>query len=245
MAEVANIIGERGSPLLDTSNSPYRLKRDRYSSHSLILGELFEGRGRRLLDVGAADGYLAQLLTDRGFDVTCVEGNPILASEARKKCACVLMSDLNREVPTINGTFDVIVYGDVLEHLQDPLAVLLHLNRNLARDGLVLISVPNVAHLWMRIQLMLGKFDYAERGILDRTHLRFFTLKSFRKFVQDSGLRLDKLYATPVPLPLIIPERYQGALFNRLHSLNAVVARAWKTMLAYQFVAVCRRSLPA
>jgi 2-polyprenyl-3-methyl-5-hydroxy-6-metoxy-1,4-benzoquinol methylase len=243
MAEVANMFGEPDSALI--SNSPYRLKRDRYSSHSLILQELGEGRGRRLLDVGAADGYLAQLLTERGFDVTCVEGNPILASEARRKCACVLLSDLNREVPHIDGTYDVIVYGDVLEHLQDPLTALLQLNRSLARDGVVLISVPNVAHLWIRIQLMLGKFDYAERGILDRTHLRFFTRKSFKKFVQDAGLKLDKIHATPVPLPLIIPERYQGALFHMLHRLNAAVARLWKTMFAYQFIAVCRRSLPS
>jgi SAM-dependent methyltransferase len=245
MAEVANMVGESGAVLSSASNSPYRLKRDRYSSHSVILSELREGNKRRLLDVGAADGYLAQLFIERGFEVTCVEGNPILAARAREKCASVLVSDLNHEVPSISGPYDVVVYGDILEHLQDPLNVLVQLNRSLARDGVVLISVPNVAHLWIRMQLMLGNFDYAERGILDRTHLRFFTLKSFKGFIQDAGLSLDKMYATPVPLPLIVPERYQGVLFNFLHRLNATAARAWKTMLAYQFVAVCRRSTPA
>lgn len=226
-------------------DSPYQLKPDRYSSHAVLLSRLDQANGRRLLDVGAADGYLAQILTKRGFEVTCLEGNPMLAARAQGKCASVLVSDLNREVPRMNGTYDAIVYGDILEHLQDPLNVLTALNRNLAPGGMVLISVPNVAHLWVRMQLILGRFEYADRGILDRTHLRFFTLKSFKQFIRDSGLVLDELHATPVPLPLVVPERYQGRIFNVLHSMNAALARAWKTMFAYQFIGVCRRSVSA
>src|SRR5688572_7655869 len=208
--EIEDVIPQNLDARTAVRDSPYQLKRDRYSSHAVLLSQLEQGNRRRLLDVGAADGYLAQILTERGFEVTCLEANPVLAGRAQGKCAAVVISDLNREVPRLDGVYDVMLYGDILEHLQAPLKVLTELNRNLAPGGMVLISVPNVAHLWMRMQLMAGRFEYAERGILDRTHLRFFTLKSFRQFVRDAGLKLEHIYTTPVPLPLVIPERYQG-----------------------------------
>ena len=114
--------------------------------------------------------------------------------------------------------------------------------RSLAGDGLLIISVPNVAHLWVRLQLLLGRFDYADRGILDRTHLRFFTRRSFAAFLGDAGLDVEELVATPVPLPLVVPPRLHGPVLDAVHALSAGAARAWKCGLAYQFVAVCRRA---
>ena len=224
-------------------SSPYVLKPDRHSSHSVLLRKAGEGKGRTVLDVGAADGYLAKLLTARGFEVTCIEGNPRLAAKAEAACSRVLVADLNREAPKLSSRYDVIIYGDVLEHLQNPLAVLTALNQHLSPGGQVLISVPNVAHLWVRMQLMRGRFEYSDRGILDRTHVRFFTLKTFLEFLKEADLEVEETWATPVPLPLIVPERYQGRVFNLLHGMNAALARAWKTMFAYQFVGVCRRSV--
>ncbi len=84
----------------------------------------------------------------------------------------MIVANLNRELPEVDGPFDAIVYGDVLEHLVDPLSVLVELNRELAEDGFVIISVPNIAHLYIRLLLLLGRFDYIDRGILDSTHLR-------------------------------------------------------------------------
>jgi len=109
------------------------------------------------------------------------------------------------------------------------------------RDGNIIVSVPNAAHLWVRFQLCLGRFEYAERGILDATHLRFFTLASFKRLLRGAGLEILKLDATPVPLPLVVPERYHGRTLDALHRVNAASARAWKTMLGYQFVALTRR----
>lgn len=230
------------SVLPGSDSSPYRFKRDPYSSHSVILSLLPEGRGRALLDVGAAHGYLSEILTTRGYQVTALEGDPVLAREALGKCREVVVADLNQPLPSLKGPFDVIVFGDVLEHLQDPLGVLKSILKNLKSDGLVVISVPNVAHLWVRMQLFCGKFEYADRGILDRTHLRFFTLSSFVQFLKDADLCLSRIIATPVPLPLIVPERRQGRLFNWVHKLNAFVARSWRSMFGYQFVALAQKS---
>jgi 2-polyprenyl-3-methyl-5-hydroxy-6-metoxy-1,4-benzoquinol methylase len=222
--------------------SPYRLKDDPHSSHSVILARLRDGRGRKALDVGAADGFLSERLTAQGWSVTALERDPALAARARGRCKEVVVADLEAAPPRLNGPFEAIVYGDVLEHLSEPRTALVALNRTLAPGGTVIVSVPNVAHLWMRLSLMLGRFDYADRGILDRTHLRFFTHRTFVAFLRDAGLTVVELRVTPVPLPVVVPERWHGAWLNGVHGLSALAARAWPRGLAYQFVAICRQA---
>ncbi|HAM58103.1 MAG TPA: hypothetical protein DCQ64_22910 [Candidatus Rokubacteria bacterium] len=221
------------------SSAAYRLKGDPHSSHALILAALGEGGGRRVLDVGAADGFLAAELTTRGWQVTALERDPARAAAARGKCREVVVVDLEREMPPLDGPFVAAVYGDVLEHLSDPLAVMRRLNRLLAPGAVVIVSVPNVAHLWVRLSLLFGRFKYAERGILDGTHLRFFTRRTFLELLALAGLELRALRVTPVPLPLVVPERLHGAWLRALHGLSAAAARCWKNGLGYQFVAVC------
>ena len=221
------------------SDSPYQLKSDPYSSHAIILSRMGDGLGRRALDVGAADGFLAELLTRQGWQVTALERDSTQAAKARGRCHEVIVADLDQAAPRLQGFFDAIVYGDVLEHLNDPLPVLVALDRALAPSGRV---VPNVAHLWVRLSLALGRWNYADRGILDRTHLRFFTKRTFAALLRDAGLRVEELVATPVPLPLIVPPRLHGPVLDGVHAVSAGAARAWKGGLAYQFVAVCRRA---
>ena len=220
----------------------YRLKDDPHSSHSVILARLGEGRGRRALDVGAADGFLAERLTAHGWSVTALERDPELAARARGRCKEVVVADLESAPPLLHGPFEAIIYGDVLEHLSDPTAVLRALDQTLAPGGAVIVSVPNVAHLWVRLSLLAGRFDYADRGILDRTHLRFFTRRTLLELLRSAGLRVDELAVTPVPLPLVVPPRWHGRVLAGMHTLSAGAARAWPGGLAYQFVAICRAS---
>lgn len=224
------------------SRSPYQLKDDPHSSHAIVLARLGEGRGRRVLDAGAADGFLSERLTAQGWRVTAVERDPAQAARARGKCHEVVVADLADAAPRLAGSFDAIVYGDVLEHLSDPLDVLLALNPALADDGVVIASVPNVAHLWVRLQLMAGRFEYTDRGILDRTHLRFFTRRTFLALLAQAGLVVEDLLVTPVPLPLVVPEQLHGPWLRALHAASAAAARGWQGGLAYQFVAMCRRA---
>ena len=211
---------------------------DPYSSHSVILLRVGDGKERKLLDVGAAQGVLAQRFMQRGFEVTCIEGSAELAALGKSMCHEMIVADLDKPLPPLNGHFDMIVYGDILEHLRNPLEVFKGFNRYLSRNGKVIVSVPNFAHLWVRLNLLLGRFDYSDRGILDRTHLRFFTLRSFRDFLREAGLEVEEIVATPVPLLLVVPERHHGWWLHALHGVNATLARCWKTMFGYQFVAV-------
>lgn len=211
---------------------------DPYSSHSVILAHVGNGTGKRLLDVGSAQGVLAQRFTERGFDVTCIEGSPELAALGKDKCREMIVADLDKPLPQLDGQFDVIVYGDILEHLRNPMEVFAGFNRCLRPGGQVIVSVPNMAHLYVRLNLLVGRLPYADRGILDRTHLRFFTLSSFRRFLSEAGLECDQMIATPVPLFLAVPKRYHGAWLRALQAFNALVTRGWKTMFGFQFVAI-------
>ena len=214
----------------------YVLKPDPHSSHSVILRWLGEGRGRRLLDVGAADGLLSRQLTERGWRVTAIEGDPALAQAGARHCGRMITVNLDREIPVGEGPFDVIVYGDVLEHLVDPLRVLVELDRSLGPGGFVIISVPNVAHLWIRLLLLVGRFDYLDRGILDHSHLRFFTERSLRAMLADAGLSVERFSATPAPLYQILPVSWHRRWVAATHSINAVIAQKVRRLLGYQFI---------
>jgi hypothetical protein len=115
--------------------------------------------------------------------------------------------------------------------------VFLGLNRYLAPKGKVVVSVPNIAHLVVRLMLLAGHFEYMDRGILDRTHLRFFTLRSFRRFLVQGGVRVEQLVATPAPLSALLPGKSQGQVFRIANFVNALGARIFKRVLGYQFVA--------
>src|SRR4029453_9811097 len=214
----------------------YVLKPDPHSSHSVILRWLGEGRGRRLLDVGAAHGMLSRQLTQRGWRVTAIEGDPALAQAGARHCERMIPVNLDREIPVGEGPFDVIVYGDVLEHLVDPLRVLVELDRCLVPGGFVIISLPNIAHLWIRLLLLVGRFDYLDRGILDHSHLRFFTERSMRAMLLGAGLRIGRFTAHPEPLYQILPVSWHRQWVAATHSINAVIARKVRRLLGYQFI---------
>lgn len=224
--------------------SRYALKPDPHSSHSVILGWLGEGRGRRLLDVGAAEGLLSGPLTARGWRVTAIESDAAAAQRGAWHCERTVVADLNRETPALDGTFEVIVCADVLEHLVEPLEVLNGLTQWLAPAGAVVISVPNVAHLWIRLRLLTGGFDYADRGILDRTHLRFFTARSLRAFLDEAGLAIQRFTATPVPLYQVLPPRWHQPWLAPVHGLSAWTARRLPRLLGYQFIVLAERCRP-
>ncbi len=228
---------------MQRSPTKYVLKPDPHSSHSIILSWLAEGRGRRLLDVGAAGGLLSQRLTAQGWRVTGIESDAQAAEAGAPHCEAMITMNLDREIPALEGPFDAIVYGDVLEHLVNPLNVLTELNRLLAPGGTVVISVPNIAHLYVRLLLLFGRFDYIDRGILDRTHLRFFTERSLREFIAEAGLRVVRFSATPAPLYQVLPQRWHKRWVAATHSINAMIARKLPRMLGYQFVVLAAPSV--
>jgi 2-polyprenyl-3-methyl-5-hydroxy-6-metoxy-1,4-benzoquinol methylase len=189
---------------MDAPASCYQLKRFKYNSHYWIL-QLVEDAQRplRILDVGSADGYLGLILKERGHYVAGVEREPQLAERARPIYDRFYQVDVDSFEFPDRDEYDLIIFADVLEHLREPAAVLRRCRSALKRDGKIIVSVPNVANLVIRLNLLLGYFDYRDLGILDRTHLRFFTLRTLKKLLQDCGLSTERVIATPIPVQLV------------------------------------------
>ncbi|SOD70604.1 methyltransferase family protein [Jatrophihabitans sp. GAS493] len=171
------------------------------SSHTFMV-ELV-GSNKRVLDVGCDTGYLGTVLQALGNRVSGFEVDPVTGEEAAKHLDRVVIGDLERTdlVEEFGaGSFDVVIFGDVLEHLRDPLPVLRQARPLLAPGGSVIISTPNIAHGDIRMALLQGKFDYTRVGILDDTHTRFFTRKTLVQFLTDAGFVLTELRRTQAEL---------------------------------------------
>lgn len=155
------------------------------------------GEGKRVLELGPATGYMSRAFTDRGCGVVGIEFDPEMARRAADHCERVIVGDLDAidlDEELGEERFDVVVAADVLEHLKDPLAALTRLRRFLKADGHFVVSVPNVAHGSVRLALLSGHFDYREAGLLDSTHLRFFTRESFEQLLDEAELGLAELH---------------------------------------------------
>jgi SAM-dependent methyltransferase len=162
-------------------------------------------QGARVLDVGCASGYVAQALAERrGATTVGIEPDPAMAKTAEQFCERVypLTIEAAQQEPDLNGDrFDAILFGDVLEHLVDPWGALVWARGLLAPGGRVIVSIPNVGHWSVRWSLLRGRFDYTDHGLLDRTHLRFFTHKTARELAERAGFVVESERFTPAPLP--------------------------------------------
>jgi 2-polyprenyl-3-methyl-5-hydroxy-6-metoxy-1,4-benzoquinol methylase len=176
-------------------------------SHALMLDLI--GRADRVLDVGCATGFLAEALQRRGSTVSGVEFDAEAGRRALPFLDKLVVGDLDsldlaREFAP--AVFDVVVFGDVLEHLKDPLAALGQARALLAPGGAIVISIPNVAHGSVRLALLQGRWDYRDIGLLDRTHIRFFTRSTLLALLRDAGLvAVDVRRTTVDPLGAEIP----------------------------------------
>jgi 2-polyprenyl-3-methyl-5-hydroxy-6-metoxy-1,4-benzoquinol methylase len=221
---------------LKTPGSVYEYKAFKYSSHYWILNLLQSETDRlKILDVGTAGGCLGKALQARGHSVWGIENDAAMAEQARGYYDSFLRADLETYEFPYRNEFDYILFADVLEHLRDPAAVLRRCLPALKKSGKLILSVPNVANLVIRLSLLSGRFDYMDRGILDRTHLRFFTRRSLIAMLREASCEVRGIVATPLPLQLVLP--FTGKkVFAPLHEALYLLTRCWKAGLGYQFV---------
>jgi SAM-dependent methyltransferase len=179
-------------------------------SHRAMVEEVRDGA--RVLDVGCATGYVAAELSARGCSVVGFEYDAEAAERARAHCERVIVGDIESDAvrAELPEGMDFVLFGDVLEHLRDPVAVLADTRRLLAPDGRAIVSVPNIGVWHARLAIARGRFDYAESGIFDRTHLRFFTRRTAHQLAHDAGFEVLAERFTRDRLPL------QDALYRLL-----------------------------
>lgn len=190
--------------------------------------------GSKVLEIGVGSGRLANLLSIRKkCRVYCVEKEPAMAGIAKNKCTEVLNIDIEtKELPYGLGFFDCIILGNVLEHMKEPSKILDSLKKYLSENGFLIYSVPNIVNWHSRMTIFFGKFEYAESGVFDRTHLHFYNINSARKLALEAGYRITWLDVTP-----------SIYLFKeRLNFLWYGLAKLWKNLFADEFIIQARKA---
>jgi 2-polyprenyl-3-methyl-5-hydroxy-6-metoxy-1,4-benzoquinol methylase len=197
-----------------------------HGGHAKLLALV--GSGKRVLDVGCSSGYLARPLVANGCTVVGIEQDEAAAAAAREVCAEVLVGDVETmELPFEPGSFDVVLCGDLIEHLRDPEAFLAGVRPFLCEGGRLVLTTPNVANWTVRVALLAGRWRYTDRGILDRTHVHLFTRSTLVEALGRAGYRVETLDYT-VPVPLV----GSPAVERVAHA----VGRVRPPFFAYQFV---------
>jgi 2-polyprenyl-3-methyl-5-hydroxy-6-metoxy-1,4-benzoquinol methylase len=219
----------------------YPIKQSKYSSH--YYARRIVGSNHTVLDLGCGEGGLAAELKKSGNRITGVDIFP--ETQNPQTFEQYFAADLNHGIATIvrglaKNRFDRVLLLDILEHLSEPEKLLRQCREVLRPDGQVIISVPNVANITIRLMLLFGEFNYTARGILDRTHLRFFTRKTARRIVEHSGFAVLEERLTVMPLELVFgwsPDSLLGKTVNRvLAGLTALMPG----LFGYQVMFVAR-----
>ncbi len=211
------------------------------SSHHWALAQI-SGRmaGKRVLDVGAGGGNIGRMIRPEGpEDLVAVEidtrAHPLLAHT---------FTEVHTSIEQLSGRqFDYVLLLDLLEHLSDPFDFVQKLRPLLAPGARLVISVPNVAHWSVRFPLFfLGRFEYRSRGILDKTHLFFFTRKRLRELCESiPDASVESVSASIEPVELALPRWVcDNAPFKGLSRIRKVVAELLPGLMAYQLLTVVR-----
>lgn len=198
--------------------------------------DLIKGHPSNVLDVGCSNGVLLDYLKKQNGALYAVgiEYDSVLAGEAISRADKVIVSDLdNFDVETLGNTkFDLIVFADVLEHTKEPYIVLKKILKLASENAQIVISLPNIQH-WTAIKnLLICQWPQRERGLFDKTHLRFFTLRSIQELAVASGLEIEEISRKY----RITDAASKINLFSRLFALGPL-----KPFLVYQYIVRLRQ----
>lgn len=192
----------------------------------------FISENSKILDVGCNTGQLGEFLErTKNCKVYGIDISATAIHEAKNRLSRAISMDIEKESPPPDfNNFDIIIFGDVLEHTRNPELILQKYKNYLAKNGSILTSIPNVANIIVRIKLLLGKWEYRENGVLDNTHLRFFTYKTMKKLFKKVDLAVEK--------QTFIPGMYLIKLnqVRFVQKLEHYVNRLSPTLFAAQFV---------
>jgi SAM-dependent methyltransferase len=222
------------------------------ASHRIVVNAVEGHAAGRVLDLGCGSGRVAVEVRKQGHFVVGVDRAP--EPETAERVDRLVVGDLEAGLPdeVVEGApYDVVLAADVLEHLRDPDRLLRRLHGVCTPEAILVASVPNIGHWYPRLRIGFGRFDYDHRGILDATHTRFFTWRSFRGMAYRAGWLVEWRGVTGLPLEILEREGGPGLkrAVKRAVSLADRAGRAaWPSLFSYQYVAILSRDparLPA
>jgi 2-polyprenyl-3-methyl-5-hydroxy-6-metoxy-1,4-benzoquinol methylase len=198
---------------------------------------------RSVLEIGCGAGRLGAALKQRqGAQVVGVELDPEAAALASQRLDLVITGDIEQErLGFADGRFDCVVCADVLEHLRQPQELLARIRRWLTADGRLIISLPNVQHHSVVQGLIEGNWTYEAAGLLDRTHLRFFTRQTIEALLRDSGFEIERIDAVRLPQDeeQLTAARGQALPLGRL-TVSGLSADNLEQFFVYQYLAMAK-----
>jgi 2-polyprenyl-3-methyl-5-hydroxy-6-metoxy-1,4-benzoquinol methylase len=222
----------RGQYLIDAGLA-YTFKHSRHGSHVQIIDAIAPRTS--VLDLGCSQGLLAAPLLEKEVSVVGVDAGP--PRRASPQLAAYYRRDLEEELDLPQGrVFDYVVVSDVIEHIKNRRQLLRSVRRYLKPEGRLIISTPNIALWFYRLSLLVGRFEYGPRGVLDDTHVHLFTRATFRREVERAGFRVLAERVTALPFELIFESTGQSRLVRMLSAGYHALARLWPAMFAYQFI---------
>lgn len=215
----------------------YPIKTSRDTSHGALLHWLSQRPARTLLDIGCFDGTFGAAA--KGFGHTVVGTDLVDSPKARDGLDGFVQADLNRGLPQeLSGPYDGIVLADVLEHVLDPDALLTAASERLAPGGEMFLSIPNISHWYPRFKILFGRFDYDDRGPLDRTHYRFFTRTMIEAMIRRAGLTITDAAVVGSPWEILLARE---GLSRLMGAADRLMVKAFPQMFGYQFLYVVSR----
>jgi SAM-dependent methyltransferase len=217
----------------------YTFKASPFSSHSLLLRAFPpEGHGRTVLDVGCGNGYLGAFLVERGYEVTGLErkGGYLDTFPASVR---LIEADLETGLPPLDSQYDFVLCADILEHLRRPGDLLNQLRSVLRPGGVLIASLPNSGNLYFRLNILAGRFPQHDKGLFDRTHLRFYVWKGWVRLLTESGWNIASVESSAIPVGLAMPAKREHSAPARIaEAICYGLAKIRKTLFAYQFIVV-------
>ena len=189
--------------------------------------------------MGCGEGFFAKSVAQYGNRITGIDILPRPADLSAFEN--YVSADLSSGLPDLDKKrFDKILLMDVLEHVQRPERILRDCMKSLKPNGLILVCVPNIANISVRLMLLAGRFNYTERGILDRTHLRFFTGKSVRQMLTDNGYEIVREMSTVIPTELALGISADNAFMIVANRVLAFFTKFMRGLLGYQYILIAR-----
>lgn len=217
----------------------YPVKESKRSSHAYA--EELVGTGHDVLDIGCGEGILAATLRQNGNRVTGADILPHAANESvlEQYFSVDLNEGIEPMIEALDGkTFDRVLLLDIVEHLVRPEPLLNQIKRVLKPQGRLILSVPNIANVTIRLSLLFGRFDYTERGILDKTHVRFFTRKTSRRMLRENGYRIVEERETVMPVELFFGLPAANPLMRFANEVLGVLTWVMPGVFGYQIMLV-------
>jgi 2-polyprenyl-3-methyl-5-hydroxy-6-metoxy-1,4-benzoquinol methylase len=211
------------------------------SSHSWALAQCSQlPSSIRVLDVGPGSGIMGEALKQKGVtSLAAVE----IDEDARKHIAGIYSQIEESLEPLLDQTFDLILLLDVMEHMANPFEFFQTASQLLTPGGTILISLPNIAHWSVRLPLLFGQFNYTNRGILDRTHLQFFTRARLIELLQVApGFITRQITGSIAPAEFVLPEALcKNPIWKLLSQIRMFGADTVPGLCAYQLLARVER----